>query len=127
MDPESAAMACAPHAMPYWTCLRSTPPPSIPVGTMTLTSFGSLSLSTMFSTVFQQYAAITARAQLVQRIYCAISSSERPRVNGPLMPIESITISMLTEIKTNTPVVPNCFKKKAIMKLVKIVDSLLKE
>ena len=58
---------------------------------------------------------------------CESSSSERPLVRGPKMPIESMTMSMLAAMKAKTPFVPNLSRKKAIMKLVNIVERRLQE
>ncbi len=54
-------MALAPQAMPYWTCLRLTPPPSIPVGTMMLIASGNRLVSVMVSVTFAA-AALDAEA-----------------------------------------------------------------
>ena len=56
-----------------------------------------------------------------------ISSSARPRVRGPKIPMERTTISMLAAMNANTPFGPKFSRKNAIMKLVKIVESRLHE
>ena len=48
-------------------------------------------------------------------------------VRGPKMPIERTTISMLAAMNAKTPLVPKFCRKKAIMKLVKIVERRLHE
>ena len=58
---------------------------------------------------------------------CEISSSARPPVRGPKMPIDSTTISMLVAMNAKTPFVPKFSRKKAMMKLVNIVERRLQE
>jgi hypothetical protein len=60
-------------------------------------------------------------------VQCEISSSARPPVRGPKMPIDSTTISMLVAMNAKTPFVPKFSRKKAIIKLVNIVERRLQE
>jgi len=64
---------------------------------------------------------------LLQKSQCEIFSSARPRVRGPKMPIDSITISIDAAMKAKTPATPKSRRKNPIKKLVKIALNRLQE